>query len=209
MTPDWDADSPELRAKLTKLLKSVEKDSRLRIQPTVEAARHWQSEMMRGFQIDPKYIGTFRGEAGLEWVQVRVGGHYGVAAEKVASAPHDFERHLQPAVSYLDEAITPGTEPNADQIGAIIEICAWAHAEWVRIHPFANGNGRTARLWANSLAMRYGLPPFVRLRPRPDGSYGIASQNAMLGDWSATVTLFGELLSNFLEESDPTSSEKE
>ena len=35
-----------------------------------------------------------------------------------------------------------------------------------------NSNGRTARMWANSLAMRYSLPPFVHLRPRPDDGYG-------------------------------------
>lgn len=67
----------------------------------------------------------------------------------------------------LDNMIPPDTEPNADQTAAIVAVYAWAHAEWVRIHPFANGNGRTARLWANSLAMRYGLPPFAGLRPRP------------------------------------------
>jgi hypothetical protein len=27
-------------------------------------------------------------------------------------------------------------------------LAAILHGEWVRIHPFANGNGRTARLWA-------------------------------------------------------------
>ena len=51
--------------------------------------------------------------------------------------------------------------------------------------------------------MRYGLPPFVRLRPRPDGNYGIVSQKAMLGDWEPKETLFAELLSDFLENSDP------
>ena len=34
-------------------------------------------------------------------------------------------------------------------------------AEWIRIHPFANGNGRIARLWVNSIAMRYDLRPRV------------------------------------------------
>jgi hypothetical protein len=48
----------------------------------------------------------------------------------------------------------------------VIDLCAWVHAEWVRIHPFANGNGLTARLWANSLAVRYGLPPFIRFAPK-------------------------------------------
>lgn len=201
MPPDWDDDSPELRETLTKLLESVEEDARRRVKPTVEAARRWQSEMMRGLEAKPEYVGAFRGEPGLEWVQVRVGALYGVASDEVSSALHDFEQRLQSAVALLDEAIAPGAEPNAGQLSAIIELRAWAHAEWVRIHPFANGNGRTARLWANSLAMRYGLPPFVRLRPRPDGNYGIVSRKAMLGDWEATVALFGELLADFLEES--------
>ncbi len=203
MPPDWDADSPELRQNLTKLLKSAEKDARRRIQPTVEAARRWQSAMMRNLQADPKYAGAFRGEAGLELVQVHLGGHYGVAADEVAGALQNFERHLQAAVARLDEAIPQGSEPNADQIGAIIAVCAWTHAEWVRIHPFANGNGRTARLWANSLAMRYDLPPFVRLSPRPDGNYGVVSQKAMRGDWEPTAMLFRELLNDFSEKSSP------
>ena len=85
----------------------------------------------------------------------------------------------------------------------MIVLCAWAHAEWARVHPFANGNGRTARLWANSLAMRYNLPPFVRLRPRPDGKYGAVCQAAMLGDWAPTATLFREMLDDFSRQSDP------
>lgn len=203
MPPDWDDDSPKLRENLTKLLRSVEKDSRRRVKPTFEAARRWQSEMMRGLKAPPEYVGAFRGEPGLEWAQVKVGALYGVASDEVLRALRDFERRLQSAVAHLDESIPPSAEPNGGQVGAIIELCAWAHAEWVRIHPFANGSGRTARLWANSLAMRYGLPPFVRLRPRPDGSYGMASRKAMLGDWEPTVVLFGEFLGDFLEESNP------
>lgn len=204
MPPDGDADSPELRAALTKLLAAVAEEARLRKRPTVERARRWQSEMMRGLRVDPKYAnskykGTFRGEPGLEWIQVRVGEHYGVAAEDVSVALAEFERRLQQAVAYLDNSIPPDTDPDGDQVTAIVRVCAWAHAEWVRIHPFANGNGRTARLWANALAMRYGLPPFVRLRPRPDGRYGSVSEKAMRGDWPPTATLFEALLGDFLE----------
>jgi hypothetical protein len=93
-------------------------------------------------------------------------------------------------------------ELDADQLAAIVEVCAWAHAEWVRIYPFANGNGRTARLWVNSIASRYGLPPFLRLRPRPAGSHGVASERAMLGDRGPTVALFHELLANFAIDAD-------
>ena len=38
--------------------------------------------------------------------------------------------------------------------------------------------------------MRYGLPPFVRLRPRPDDGYGAAAAAAMAGRWTPTVHVF-------------------
>jgi len=92
-----------------------------------------------------------------------------------------------------------GQDPNADQLAAIIDLRAWAHAKWIRIHPFANGNGRTARLWANWLALRYSLPPFIRLRPRPDKGYGDASGKAMQGDWQPTASVFHQLLDDFFD----------
>ena len=40
-----------------------------------------------------------------------------------------------------------------------IETAAWIHAEFVRIHPFIDGNGRTARLIMNYSLMRDGFLP--------------------------------------------------
>ena len=159
---------------------------------------------MRNLQADdPKYVGAFRGEAGLEDVQVHVNRIFGVAAPEVGDALGEFEQRLKSAVAYLDNFVPPGAEPNADQIAVIIDVCAWAHAEWVRIHPFANGNGRTARLWANSLAMRYGLPPFAGLRPRPKGGYELAGEKAMRGDWAPTAAVFRQMLDEFQNELGP------
>jgi Fic family protein len=195
---DWDADSPELRDNLTRLLRRIRQDARRRESPTVEGARRWHAETVQNLQVpDPKFVGAFRGEAGLENIQVRIAGRYGVAAPEVAPELAHFEQVLQRAIRRLDELIPLDTELDANQLAAIIEVCAWAHAEWVRIHPFANGNGRTARLWVNSLASRYGLPPFLRWRPRPAGNYSIASERAMLGDRGPTAALFHELLANF------------
>lgn len=40
-----------------------------------------------------------------------------------------------------------------------IEYAAWTHAEFVRIHPFADGNGRTARMIMNYQLMAHGYLP--------------------------------------------------
>ncbi len=40
----------------------------------------------------------------------------------------------------------------------IIELAAWTHAEFVRIHPFPDGNGRTSRLIMNYQLMFNGFP---------------------------------------------------
>ena len=199
--PEWDKDSPRLRQNLGQVLKEIVRAAERREVPTLEAARHWQSWMMEGLEVpDRHYVGAFRGEPGLELIQVRVGANYGVDSIDVSEELADFETKLQALIAELDALLPMGQELDADQLAAVIDLCAWAHAEWVRIHPFANGNGRTARLWANSLAVRYGLPPFICLRPRPNAGYGDAGAKSMQGDWKPTAVVFRRLLIDFLAE---------
>ena len=201
MAPDWGKDSPQLRANLTEILAEISSAADRREKPTVEAARRWQALAMRNLKVrDKRYVGAFRGESGMENVAVRVGSNYGVDPVDVADSLKQFESKLQQLVVELDKVLPHGQEPDLDQLAAIIDLCAWTHSEWVRIHPFANGNGRTARLWANFVAMRYGLPPFIRLRPRPNASYGQAGAKAMQGDWKPTSAVFHRLLEDFLAE---------
>jgi len=199
--PDWDADSPQLRENLAHVLGEIVRAAEQRETPTLEAARRWQTLVMRGLAVpEPRFVGAFSGEPGLESVRVKVGANYGADSANVATDLTSFEAKLQALVAELDALLPVGQEPDADQLAAIVDLCAWAHAEWVRIHPFANGNGRTARLWANSLAMRYGLPPFIRLRPRPNAGYGDAGAEAMQGDWKPTALVFRRLLDDLLNE---------
>jgi len=196
---DWDDDSPQLRTNLEKLFGRV-RDEALRREPlTIEVARGWQREIMQGLvSPDPELVGRFRGEAGLENYNVKVGGLPGVWALAVSAELAEFDRKLRLAIADLDQMVKPDRDLTADNLAAVITLCAWVHSEWVRIHPFANGNGRTARLWVNSIAMRYGLPPFLRIRPRPGSGYGRASIAAMQGDWSPTVALFRQMYINAL-----------
>lgn len=43
----------------------------------------------------------------------------------------------------------------------VLEIYAWVHLSFVRVHPFFDGNGRMARLLANLPVLRGGFPPIV------------------------------------------------
>ncbi len=191
---DWDDDSKQLRANLHRVLYDALQDARQRLPPTVEQARNWHYKIMSGLTSPgSQYLGRFRGEPGLESCEVAISNCRGVSSDNVAVALKRFEEKLQKTVAALDGLIKPGQDMSADDVAAVIDLCAWVHSEWVRIHPFANGNGRTARLWANYIAMRYGLPPFARLRPRPDGGYGVASAEAMVGQWQPTVPVFRQM----------------
>lgn len=199
--PNWDEDSPELRRNLSKVLDEIVRSAQRREFPTLASAKRWQSLLMKNLTVpNARFVGAFRGEPGLEKIQVRVGVHYGADAAEVAEELAEFERKLDALLRGLDTMLPAGQETDADQLAAIVDLCAWVHAEWVRIHPFANGNGRTARLWANFIAMRYGLPPFIRLRPRPNFGYGEAGAKAMQGHWEPTAVVFRRLLDAFLDE---------
>lgn len=154
--------------------------------------------MMDGLEVpSPRYVGRFRGEEGMTGVEVSVGPNPGVPSGGVARELVEFEQRLQSLIAYLDARIPPLQEPTQDEFRAVIDVCAWTHAEWIRIHPFANGNGRTARLWVNAIALRYGLPPFMRIRPRPNSDYGMAGAAAMRGDWKPTVTVFLQIFASW------------
>jgi len=201
---DWDSDSPTLRDNLQNLLHAIRVHATERRSCHINYIRGWHSAIMKGLESpNPLYIGRFRGESGLEDVCVRIGNHYGTPPHEVKSDLAQFEASLQKVIAHLDGLIPKGTLPDANTLGAVLDLCGWVHAEWVRIHPFANGNGRTARLLANYIAMRYGLPPFVRLRPRPEqAAYAAAATRAMSREWEPTAALFKVMLNTFIDESE-------
>ena len=81
---------------------------------------------------------------------------------------------------------------------------AIAHGEWIRIHPFANGNGRTARLWANWVSVRYALPVFVAPQPRPAGTaYAAAASASRRGDHQPMAAAFLVMLRSLARRSAP------
>lgn len=89
------------------------------------------------------WVGRFRGSAPLSEIEVLAVSYLSVTAAEVAAETVRFAATLARILTHLDTHVAPGATPTPNQLSAVIEACAWAHAEWVRIHPFANGHGRT------------------------------------------------------------------
>lgn len=208
------ADEDLIAGNLPGVLDAIKSSARVRELPRVELAHGWHRDIHAGVASVPAqhFLGAPRGSKHPDLNEYNVairdsGGRIlgeGTPARQVASELRSFERNLRQTVGKLDKQILPGQKPaDENEIFAVVQLAAIAHGEWVRIHPYANGNGRVARIWANWVAIRYGLPPFIRIKPRPDGSlYQQAAHESMdrppghRGDHTMTIKLFLDLLVN-------------
>lgn len=173
----------------------------------------WHSTLYAGCAVpSPTYVGRFRGEAHPDLVDYEVGvgpvmpdgfpDRVGVWASEVAHQVAGLLDQLRLALGALDAAVSPGARPTTvDELGEVVAVVAIAHGEVLRIHPFVNGNGRTARLLAAHISLRFGLPAFVTLKPRSfDVAYARASRKSMgrppafIGDHTEATAVFTHLL---------------
>lgn len=186
----WDDEAPSAQAEanLRAIRANIIATSRTsRTAPSIEMVCDWHHQMLEGIAIpDDAYRGAFRGSAhpALVDYEVTVGEYKTTRASDVAAEINTMILELQSRIAKLDkldEECDPD-ELTADFVEAALGAAAWLHGEWVRIHPFVNGNGRTARMWVLWLCSRYGLPQLLQLRPRPDRIYGPATLMSILGE---------------------------
>jgi hypothetical protein len=207
--PDWNedlpGDLPRIIANIKDLWPVIEADATARPAPSLALALEWHRRIYDRVSVPhPDYVGQVRDSDPrfpcLIDYEVAVGTARGLSARDVPAALDAFVRATTAVVSALDAAVPPVGAPSSPQVvAAIVRSCAYAHGEWIRIHPFANGNGRTARLWANWIAVRYGLPPFVRIKPRPHAVLVAgAAVMSMRGDHRPTEVMFASMLGDAL-----------
>ena len=207
--PDWNEDQPgdlpTIIGNVRDLWPLVAADAAARPTPSLELALAWHRRIYQRVAVPhPDYVGQVRDSDPrfpcLVDYEVVVGTARGVRARDVPAALQAFVRATATVVATLDAVVPPGGIASAPPtVAAIVRLCAYAHGEWIRIHPFANGNGRTARVWANWIAVRYGLPPFVRLKPRPDDVlFAGAAALSMRGDHRPTEVMFASMLGDAL-----------
>jgi fido (protein-threonine AMPylation protein) len=204
MPTPWDEDPPGSERRIldnaAAVLRGIAAEADRRVEPTVAMAQGWHRQLYQGVSLPVAYYAGEPRDSDpacpeLEGYEVAVGSFRGTLSELVPDALKGFELSARNAVGSLDDAIPAARQPaGARELHGVLTLCAVLHGEWVRIHPFANGNGRTARLWANWAALRYGLPPFVTIKPRPGNPYGLAAMASMQGSHTAAVAAFDQML---------------
>jgi hypothetical protein len=191
-----------IEANVQRVLKEIASVAAKRRPPTVAQAQQWHRELYDGI---PRPFHYYAGEVRdddrrfpeLIGYEVHVAGNPGAPSTIVPAELDRFELGAQRACVLLDGEIAPGADPwmlTPWRLHGVLTLCAVLHGEWVRIHPFANGNGRTARLWANWAALRYELPPFVTIKPRSGRPYAAAALASMRGDHQMMVAVFDQML---------------
>ena len=141
------------------------------------------------------FLGAYRGSRHprLKKMRVVVAALEGAPPHAVTGELNKFFSELQNRMSKLEAEIKIDHDKSKKELRRVAELAGWAHGEWVRIHPFANGSGRTARLIANWVLSRFRLLPMVGIRPRPEYPYGQAAIASMQGDHSQIARFIVEL----------------
>ena len=117
-----------------------------------KAYQYVKACIAQGLPLDEKIIKDIHA---ILMENIMVGGIYRNVDVYISGAAHTpptpNEMYRQVKAFYLD--LSEKSTAN------VIELAAWTHAEFVKIHPFADGNGRTSRLIMNYQLMANGFLP--------------------------------------------------
>lgn len=100
------------------------------------------------------------------------------------TAPSEVEKEMADLVAWYNEKEGKETP---------VLLAALVHYRFVRIHPFDDGNGRTARLLMNYILLKNNLP-LVVIKSEAKKDYLAALNKADTGDTSAFVQYIGQQL---------------
>lgn len=84
---------------------------------------------------------------------VHADGHYFMSYDKVYSAICQFVERVHDMTSQIKKS--------SDPVPLIVRLAIFCHFSILEIHPFSDGNGRTARLIMNYILLKYDLPLLI------------------------------------------------
>ncbi len=220
--PVWQEDDPrnlsQIQINAAQLVDELRANAAQRILPTREELCRWHARLYAGCDVPVAgYVGHFRGDPAVkELIDYEVGlgarlkdgnlEKMGIWARQVREEMDAVFTGLHAVINELDVRLPVGKPPTTpDQILALISFTALAHGECLRVHPFANGNGRIARMLVAFICLRYELPMFLHIKPRPENEdYIRASRDSMgrpptfVGNHTTTTAVFARMLADVL-----------
>jgi Fic/DOC family len=220
--PSWQEDDSKnlslIQSNAAQVITELRATAAGRIMPSRDELCRWHARLYAGCEVPVAgYVGHFRGDAAVkELIDYEVGlgaqlkdgnlEKMGIWARRVNDEMNAVLAGLNAVFVELDARLPVGAPPStADQILEVISFAALAHGECLRVHPFANGNGRIARLLVAFICLRYGLPMFLHIKPRPDSEdYVRASRDSMgrppdfLGNHTTITAVFAHMLADEL-----------
>ena len=148
---------------------------------TLDLVRTWHTNIHAGCTHVPvpEYVGNFRGSSGpyLDTADVGFGRDQtgqvrflGTPPADVTAAVAKVAVDVQTTLDRFDELILDEASATPSRLNDLVVEIAKHYVEWIRIHPFADGNGRTARVLVNWILARYWQPLVLPGRPVHDRS---------------------------------------
>ena len=202
--PDLPANQTKIQSNYDRLLVDVVNIGRAGIRPTDALVRDWHRSSLRGVRVSQTEVaGGYRGEGSvgtplfvcINGVRGVPGAHPAVVATLVTRFFTELHRRLDD----LDARRKSG-ETLAQLYADVVMTAAWAHGEWVRIHPFADHNGSTARLMTITIGLLYGVHFKLPGKPRsamPSPGlyldYNQAAGDQMLGNDQNMIVVLHQL----------------
>ena len=117
------------------------------------------------------------------------GGIYRNVEVRITGAAHHPPTPMQ---MYNEIKYFYADMPNKNDLNPI-ELAAWTHAEFVKIHPFADGNGRTSRLIMNYQLMSHGFLPISIPKDSRLDYFGTLELYAMNGDLEPFADMIADI----------------
>ena len=124
------------------------------------------------------------------------GGIYRNVEVRISGAQH---KPPVPSEMYRQVKEFYTTLPYRDEMNAI-ELAAWTHAEFVKIHPFVDGNGRTSRMIMNYQLMTAGFLPVSIAKENRLPYFEALEAYAVGGDLKPFAEMIASLEEQRLEE---------
>jgi fido (protein-threonine AMPylation protein) len=149
---------------------------------SIDELEAWHAELFRNLVPLDYYAGNVRQDSpdrACLAVQVEIGAIPGTRFELVIAELADLLNDFSNQMSLL-EIRWPLLTPR-DRATRFAIHTAYLVGEFIKIHPFINGNGRISRFLWNWSLYRFGVAAQVRVAPRPDPPYNTVMQLAMSG----------------------------